>query len=125
MKATIEQLAQILIFSDLESSELERLQAYSQVKQFQPAEIVMQEGDQLPAKLYALLNGSLRVTKTSAAGKETILRTLLPGEIFAAPALLGNGIAPAAVTAESDSEILTVDRNALLEAIQQKPEIAL
>jgi CRP-like cAMP-binding protein len=125
MKATIEQLSQILIFSDLESSELERLQAYSQVKQFLPAEIVMQEGDRLPAKLYAVLNGSLRVTKTSAAGKETILRTLLPGEIFAAPALLGNGIAPATVTAESDSEILTLERDALLEAIQQKPEIAL
>ena len=32
---------------------------------------------------------------------------------------------PATVNAESDSEILTLDRDALLEAIQQKPEIAL
>lgn len=85
----------------------------------------MHEGDRLPAKLYALLSGSLQVTKTATTGKETILRTLSAGEIFAAPALVGNGIAPATVTAESDCHILSVNREALLETIQRTPEVAL
>jgi len=34
-----------------------------------------------------------RIVKTATTGKETILRTLPAGEIFAAPALLGDGIA--------------------------------
>jgi CRP-like cAMP-binding protein len=72
-----------------------------------------------------VLTGSLRITKTAATGKETILRTLLAGEIFAAPALFGNGIAPATVIAESNSQVLTVERDALLEAIRQTPELAL
>jgi len=125
MQATIEQLAQIVIFRDLASPELERLQAHTQVHRYSMGEIVMHEGDRLPAKLYALLSGSLEITKIATTGKETILRTLPSGEIFAAPALLGDGIAPATVTAKSDSMILTVKRDALLEAIRQTPEIAL
>ncbi|HEY9709303.1 MAG TPA: cyclic nucleotide-binding domain-containing protein, partial [Oculatellaceae cyanobacterium] len=125
MQATTEELSQILVFSALELPELERLQLHTTIKDYQQGEIVMQEGDRLPTKLYTLLSGSLRITKTAATGKETILRTLLAGEIFAAPALFGNGIAPATVTAESNSRILTVERDALLEAIRQTPEIAL
>ena len=125
MQATTEELSQILVFSALELPELERLQLHTAIKDYQQGEIVMQEGDRLPTKLYTLLSGSLRITKTAATGKETILRTLLAGEMFAAPALFGNGIAPATVTAESNSRILTLERDALLEAIRQTPEIAL
>jgi len=125
MQATVEQLSQILVFGDLASLELERLQPHTQVQGYSKGEIVMHEGDRLPTKLYALLSGGLQITKIATTGKETILRTLPPGEIFAAPALLGNGIAPATVTAESDSMIVMVKRDALLEAIQQTPEIAL
>ena len=125
MQATIDQLSQILIFRDLTRSELEPLQPHTQVQHYRQGEIVMHESDRLPAKLYALLSGALQITKTATTGKETILRTLPPGEIFAAPALLGDGIAPAMVTAECDSIILTVERDALIEAIRQTPEIAL
>ena len=125
MQATIEELSRILIFRDLQPSELERLQPYSEVQHYQPGETIVQEGDPLPEKLHSLLSGSLRVSKTASTGKETILRTLLAGEIFAAPAMFGNGIAPATVTAESPCQILTIKRDGLLEAIRQTPEIAL
>ena len=125
MQATVEQLSKIRIFGDLEPSELEGLQPFSQVQHYQQGEILMQEGDRLPTRLYSLLMGSLRVTKTAPTGKETILRTLLAGEIFAAPAIFGNGIAPATVTAERNCQILTVERDGLVDAIRQTPEIAL
>ncbi len=125
MQATVEELSKILVFAALEPPELELLQPHTRVQDYQQGEIVMQEGDLLPTKLYTLLSGALRITKTAATGKETILRTLLSGEIFAAPAIFGNGIAPATVIAESNSQVLTVERDALLEAIRQTPEIAL
>ena len=114
MQATVEQLSEIRVFVDLTPAELEHLQPYTQVQKYSKGEIVLHEGDRLPPKLYALLGGSLQITKTATTGKETILRTLPPGEIFAAPALLGDGISPAMVTAECDSIILTVQRDALL-----------
>jgi CRP/FNR family transcriptional regulator, cyclic AMP receptor protein len=125
MQASLEQLAQITVFADLETADKVNLQPQTQVQRYSQGEIILHEGDSLPAKLYAVVSGVIQVTKTATTGKETILRTLANGEIFAAPALLGNGISPATVSAESDCEILTVEKDALLKAIQQNPEIAL
>ncbi|OUL26936.1 Crp/Fnr family transcriptional regulator [Nostoc sp. 106C] len=125
MQASLEQLSQITVFADLETADKVSLQPQTQVQRYSKGEIILHEGDSLPAKLYAVVSGSIQVTKTATTGKETILRTLANGEIFAAPALLGNGISPAIVTAESDCKILTIEREALLKAIQQNPEIAL
>ncbi|MEH2249535.1 Crp/Fnr family transcriptional regulator [Nostoc sp.] len=125
MQASLEQLSQIIVFSGLETADKVSLQPYTQVQRYQKREIILHEGDVLPAKLYAVVSGSIQVTKTATTRKETILRALTAGEIFAAPALLGNGISPATVTAESDCQILTVERDALLKAIGQNPEIAL
>ncbi|MEH1970235.1 Crp/Fnr family transcriptional regulator [Nostoc sp.] len=125
MQVSLEQLSQIIVFAGLETAEKISLQPYTQVQRHSKGEIILHEGDVLPAKLHAVVSGSIQVTKTATTGKETILRALAAGEIFAAPALLGNGISPATVTAESDCEILTVERDALLKVIQENPEIAL
>ncbi|MBD2432941.1 MULTISPECIES: Crp/Fnr family transcriptional regulator [Fischerella] len=125
MQASIEQLSQIIVFAGLEPSDKISLQPHTQVQRYKQGEIILHEGDRLPAKLYAVVSGTIQITKTANTGKETILRMLDTGEIFAAPALLGNGISPATVTAETDCEILTVERDALLNAIGKNPDIAL
>lgn len=125
MKATVDQLACISVFTQLQPDQLASLQPHTTVRTYQTGEIVAHEGDHLPPRLYALINGLLRVSKTATSGKETILRTLTNGDIFAAPALFGNGIAPATVIAESEAQVLMVDRAALLAVIQANPEIAL
>jgi CRP/FNR family transcriptional regulator, cyclic AMP receptor protein len=125
MQATFEQLSQIMVFADLEAADKISLQPYTQVQRRSKGEIILHEGDRLPAKLYAVVGGSIQISKIATTGKETIIRTLAAGEIFAAPALLGNGISPATVTAESDCEILLLERDALLQAIQKNPDIAL
>ena len=125
MQATFEQLAQISVFANLTAPEWVDLQPHTWIQPYSQGENIMHERDRLPAQLYALLSGTLQVTKTALTGKETILRTLSAGEIFAAPALLGDGIAPATVTALKDCQVLTIDRDALLTAIQHNPQIAL
>ncbi|MEB3179901.1 MAG: Crp/Fnr family transcriptional regulator [Nostocaceae cyanobacterium] len=125
MQANIEQISQILVLAGLEITDQISLQPYTQVQKYRQGEIILHEGDSLPAKLYAVVGGSIQVSKTANTGKETILRIVMTGEIFAAPALLGNGISPATVIAESDCEILTLERDALITAIQQNPDIAL
>lgn len=124
MKATIEQLTLVSIFANLKSEQLGQLQPDAVVRNYQAGETVMQEGDLLPAALYVLIDGRLRVVKTATTGKETILRALNASEIFAAPALFGDRIAPATVIAEDSVQVLNVKREALLKAIQANPEIA-
>lgn len=125
MKATIEQLMKILIFSSLSQTDLEQVQPHTTLRRYERGEIIMYEGDPLPARLYAIASGTIRITKIATTGKETILRVLIDGEMFAAPALFGNGIAPATVTAETDCQVLTVERETLLDLIRHTPEIAL
>lgn len=125
MQPTLDQLRHISIFTALSTPSLEQLQSHAQIKRFLANEIVMSEGERLPRRLYALAAGKLRISKTASTGKETILRVISTGEIFAAPALFGDGIAPAIVTAEVDCEVVMVDRGALIEAIRADPEIAL
>jgi CRP-like cAMP-binding protein len=123
--SSIAQLKQISIFQDLETNQLERLIPYSYIREYQPDEIVMQEGDRLPTQLHALVEGILQIKKTTPTGKETLVRLIPAGEIFAAPAIFGNGIAPATVVCQVNSQVLTIEREALLEVISHTPEIAL
>lgn len=125
MPVSIAQLAQVPVLCDLNEAELQQLQVAATLQTYQAGETVMQEGDQLPRQLYVVLTGVLQITRLSPQGRETVFRVLPAGEIFAAPALIGNGIAPATVVATVAAEVLMIDRDALLQAISHKPEIAL
>ena len=125
MYATIEQLATIDVFSNLDSTVLTQLADVARIHGYQQGEILIHEGDRLPAKFHAVLAGKLLVQKIAESGKETTLRQLPAGEMFAAPALFGDGIAPATVKALNDSQIVTIDKTILLGLIQVSPEIAL
>jgi CRP/FNR family transcriptional regulator, cyclic AMP receptor protein len=125
MHVTIEQLQQIPLFSRLDPDRLIQLQAHAVLKQYLREEIIFHEGDRLPARLFTVFSGRINIKKTASTGKETVLRSLPAGELFASPALFGDGLSPATVVAEQDCQILTIERTALLEMIQNAPELAL
>ena len=123
--SSLSQLQQISIFQDLATTQLANLVPYSYVREYQPDEIVMHEGDRLPQQLHALITGRLEIKKTATNGKETVVRLIPAGELFAAPAIFGKGISPATVICQVTSQVLTIDREALLKAISDSPEISL
>ena len=123
--SSIAQLEQIYIFQNLVTIQLESLVSYSYVREYQQSEIVFHEGDYLPPQLHALITGGLEVKKTAPNGKETVVRLIPPGELFAAPAIFGNGISPATVICQVKSQVLTIERDALLQVIADSPEISL
>jgi CRP/FNR family transcriptional regulator, cyclic AMP receptor protein len=125
MLVTVEDLGKVHVFAELKSEELEQLVPHTRMRQYLREETIFHEGESLAAKLYAISSGKIYLKKTAATGKETILRILYSGEIFAAHALFGDGTAPATVVCEQDCQIITIERTALLEAIRQTPEIAL
>jgi CRP-like cAMP-binding protein len=125
MQIDVQQLQCISLFKELEPLLLGKLAEHSSLKTYESDEVVFHEGDALPACLYLLVAGSLRLTKISESGKETILRLLRADEVFAAPALFGNGVAPATATALEPIKVLTIQREALLNGFRQAPEMAL
>ncbi len=123
--ASIDRLAEVPVLRDIQTVDLIALQPDAILHIYQKGEVVMHEGDRLSPQLYILLQGELRLTRSGTSGKETLFRTLFPQEIFAAPALFGDAIAPATVTAMMISQVLTIEREALLQQIQNTPEVAL
>ena len=123
--ASLAQLKQISVFQDVPKIQLESLVPHSYVREYHSGEIVIQESDHIPPQLNALITGTLEIKKTADSGKETLVRFIPPGEIFAAPAIFGNGIAPATVICQVECQVLTIDRDALLKVIAQSPEISL
>lgn len=120
------QLQQISIFHDLDPVQVNALLPFSYWQEYQSSEIIMNEGEHIPSKLYCLIAGSLEIKKVSATtGKETIIRLIFAGELFAASGIFGNGIAPATVLCLTPCQVLTIERDALLDAIAQTPEISL
>jgi signal-transduction protein with cAMP-binding, CBS, and nucleotidyltransferase domain len=65
MQATTEQLQQISIFSDLELEQLAHLKPHTLVKTYLRGEIILHEGDLLPARLFSALSSTMQVKKTA------------------------------------------------------------
>jgi CRP-like cAMP-binding protein len=65
----------VIVFAGLEPTDKISLQPHTQVRRYKQGEIILHEGDRLPTKLYAVVSGTIQVTKTANIGKETILRT--------------------------------------------------
>lgn len=124
MQANIQQLAKIVVFSKLKPDILSELSTFSRLTSYKKDEIIFHEGNTLTPKLHAVCEGSILIQKIAMSGKETNLRQLPAGEIFAAPALFGDSVAPATVIALKDSQIVTIDKSSLLQGIQIAPEIA-
>ncbi|MEL6814739.1 MAG: Crp/Fnr family transcriptional regulator [Cyanobacteria bacterium J06598_3] len=125
MEATILQLARIPLFKTVASEWLDFLKPHTNIRHYRKNEVIIHEGDVFQPKLHVVLSGRILVKKISVTGKETVLRQLSDGEMFAAPALFGDRIAPATVVTLESSAILLMHKAALLEAIQTTPAIAL
>lgn len=125
MALDVAQLQKMTLFADLDVALLSQLTEHSRLTQYAPGEIVFQEEDELPACLHVLMSGRLQITKVADSGKETILRILKAEEVFAAPAIFGNGKAPATATAIVSITVLTIERQTLLDSFAKSPELAL
>ena len=125
MPVTIQQLQTIIIFAKIQPESLARLCEFSRIDFYESGSVIIQQGDRFLPKLYAVLSGQITAQKISSEGKATILRQLPAGEMFAAPALFGDGIAPATLIAQKNTEIVSINKSALLELMQSAPEVSL
>ena len=109
----------------LSTEALKALHPHVHLQLYHQKEIIFQEGDTLPAELHILLSGTLQIKKSTATGKETVLRLLRMGDFFALPALFDESFCTVIVLATEDSQVLTVSKTTLLNAIQHTPELAM
>jgi CRP-like cAMP-binding protein len=116
-------LSQSVLFSQLEPEELDRLAQSAKPKQADAKDVIFYQGDP-GSQMFAITTGGVRVV-LSQDGKEIILGTLGPGDIFGEIALLDGRQRAATVTAVELSEFLVIERHDFVPVVEKYPQVAI
>jgi CRP/FNR family cyclic AMP-dependent transcriptional regulator len=103
----IDLIRRVPLFSTLTEEEFKCLEPIFQVKTYRKNQIVFME-EETGNYMYIVLAGKVKVTKTTATGKETILAIHQPGDFFGEMALLDGKTAPATVSSMEDCRIASI-----------------
>lgn len=118
-------LRQVDLFAGLDRVTLAKLAAHLQPLTFAGLAGVFRQGDVGDA-FYLVASGSVGVYTIDRTGTaETQVKILNAGEPFGEMALLTNNPRTASIRAETDCEVLRLDRSAFIELVREQPSVAL
>jgi CRP/FNR family transcriptional regulator, cyclic AMP receptor protein len=117
-------LAGIALFSGLGDGELEALGRRALERRFAPDDVLFWEG-QPCAGIFLIVEGSVKIFKTSASGREMMLALeQAPASVAELP-LFDGGPYPASVRAAAPVTALFIDKSDFQQVCRQYPEVAL
>lgn len=112
------------LFRQLRPEDRTRLLSYARPRRVAAGQTVFLKGS--PGHgMMAVLEGQVRISAPSRDGKEIVLNTIHPGEVFGEIALLDGRDRTADATALSDCEILVLERRDVLPFLEQNPKVCL
>ncbi len=106
----IESLKATALFSELTTSELQRIQGNIVIKNFKKDEIILHE-ENTNEFMYIILDGEAKVVQTTDGGKEIIMTLHQRGDSFGELSLIDGKTAPAAVCATKDSVTAIISKD--------------
>ena len=113
-------------FVSLLKDELERQRVSSAVRDFTAGESIFNQGDPCDG-LYAVLEGTVRISAlVSQSGKQShSLKEFEAGDFFGEMAIINNAPRSASATAVTDSRLLLVSRDQVMEMMERSPPLVL
>jgi len=124
MAVQLEFLKGIPYFSSLDITELESIRGLVFEKAVERGEIVVLEGESA-GNLYFVASGVVKVSKTSAAGKEQVLSIVHPGESFNDVPVFDGGLNPASAQAMGTVLLYGIKKSNMEAVLGDHPRIAL
>ena len=119
------QLRKIEILKDLSVSELAAIAAIAEEEEFSTGEIVIREGEMSQA-LYLVIEGETSVIKNEGTDHEIELARIITNDYFGEMALLEEGYPRSAtIRTERPSRFLSLQKNEVVEIINEYPKIAM
>lgn len=112
------------LFAGLSEQEMQSLSARAVRKLYQPGELLFSEGEPCVG-LYVVLNGRIRIFKTSVSGREQVLAIEGPGSSVAELPVFDGGRYPASVAAIDSSEMIFISRKDFQAFCLEHPQVAL
>jgi CRP/FNR family transcriptional regulator, cyclic AMP receptor protein len=122
-RAEPELLAQVGLFADLSTAELQGLAGLMRPRPYARDEVIYLRGDPGTA-FYVIATGKVKIALTSPDGKELILRRLGPGDFHGELALLDNEPQSADAVATESCVLLVLQRDAFRQFLHEHPEVA-
>lgn len=117
-------LKTVALFEGLSESDIDALSARVTHKRAARGELLFSEGDSAHG-LYIVEEGSVKIFKLSASGREQVLHIEQPGQSFAEIPLFDGGPYPASAAAMEESVLMYVNKKDFDELCLTHPQIAL
>jgi CRP/FNR family cyclic AMP-dependent transcriptional regulator len=111
-----------LLFRGLSAATLDQIARLGVRRTVERDAVIFAQSDPGDA-LYGVMTGRVRISASSAAGKEMFLNIMEPGDIFGEIALLDGRPRSAAATAMSASELFVVTREQFLALLAREPQL--
>jgi CRP/FNR family cyclic AMP-dependent transcriptional regulator len=112
------------IFCDLDPDALDQLCRYANLTSLKRGAAIFSKGD--PGNcLFAVISGTVKISISSADGRNAILNLIGPGELFGEVAVLDGQVRTADATANTNCEIYVIDRREFLPFVRSQPALAM
>ena len=115
-------LKSVPLFSGMLLDHIMAVDAAMTREAYLPGETIFSEGD-AGDKLFIVFKGEVSIRKRQAAGGEKELARLSDGQVFGEMALFDDERRSATVVAETDTDLLVLDRDRFQSIAYQRPEI--
>src|SRR5262249_39880977 len=112
------------LFCELTPSILERISTYVKRRSVSKGSTIFEKGD-AGVGLIGVVSGSVKISLTSADGRDIVLNIIHPGEVFGEIALLDGRARTANATAMSDCELIVIERREFIPFLRSEPDVTL
>jgi CRP-like cAMP-binding protein len=112
------------IFSDLEPDAFDQLCRYVKHSHLKRGVTIFSKGDAGNC-LYAVISGTVKMSTSSAEGRNAILNLIGTGEVFGEIALLDGRERTTDAIANSDCELYVIDRREFIPFLHRQPALAM
>jgi CRP/FNR family transcriptional regulator, cyclic AMP receptor protein len=112
------------LFAQLTSGEIDQLLAHAHAAHYRHGDIIFHKASP-GTGMMAVLAGQVRISAPSPDGREIVLNMINPGEIFGEIALLDGKDRTADAAAQTDCELLIIERRSFIPFLIGNPEVAL
>lgn len=113
-----------LLFGELGDDFLKRLAACATTRRFKRGATIFDKGDP-GAGLFAVHDGSVKISVPSADGREAVFNLMREGEIFGEIALLDGEPRTADAVAFTDCRLMIIERRDFLPLLRDFPDVAI
>jgi CRP/FNR family transcriptional regulator, cyclic AMP receptor protein len=122
--SSAEFLSFVPIFSELPETTLQKIEKIGTRKIYAKNDIILME-EEVGTALFVIINGKVKVARTSTEGREVILTILSDSDFFGEMAILDGLTRSATVVAIEESELFLIQRNDFLNLLREHPEVSI